>query len=848
MTPRSPVPEHSRRWFQDLDLTQEWWNLMKHGARPHAPARAIAKRALAVLAVGSAAVAALVTLPTTAEAADVSDAAGITSISFAQSQSAVYQYATYDMKATWSVPSTAKAGDTFSLTFPNELAYASTDKSFPLLDPSGETAANCVAIALTAPSTSKIVCTLTSYVENRQNVGGNLFFKASVTEPTSDSTVYFATSTGTVGLDVGPGGISGPYSPPPPGVPDSIQKNHFKYDNGDFGWELVTPSKFLGKVNGADPVIHDTWDARMTLSTVPSEFKAFRQSGAKLDVTTPLTLGTGPGTYSVTSTGPNSFDVVFHDPIVDNASYYSYVYATTPPANAKNGNTFTNTMSLGDKSTTVAEQYSAAGGDAGGNLLGGFTVTKAVTGTGATAAAGASYTVDYSYSANGDDTSGKLIVKDGETKGVSSIPDGTVVTLTEETPAPLQSVSYQTPIFTGIGVVNASGKATVTIGGGSTAAIKLENPTTLVTGGFSVTKSVSGPGASYVSGTDYTIDYSYGTGTAAKTGELTVKAGETASLAGIPVGTVVTLNEETPTDTDDAYYYGWIFSGSGVTQNDEDGSATLTIGANTTVAVQLENLTDLWPGGFSITKKVTGPLDVTATQTDPSGNVSPASPPVSLTVDGTPPAAPTIDPTNGVTVTGTAEPGSTVTIFGPNRDTALCTTTANSDGTYSCTPSSPIPTGTLITATATDVAGNTSPSAAARVGGPSIELSSPQLVPGAVQVATGRGFLAGESVSGMLESTPIDLGSQIADADGTVVFTITLPTDFTPGTHRVTLTGATSGSVFAEFIVVPNPSDSDGSLAFTGVNAQPPFDTGVLLILLGLPVLFWSRRRRSNVE
>ncbi|WP_460792691.1 beta strand repeat-containing protein, partial [Micromonospora sonneratiae] len=65
-----------------------------------------------------------------------------------------------------------------------------------------------------------------------------------------------------------------------------------------------------------------------------------------------------------------------------------------------------------------------------------------------------------------------------------------------------------------------------------------------------------------------------------------------------------------------------------------------------------------------------GPHTVTATQTDAAGNVSPPSDPVTFTVDTTAPAAPVItSPTNGQvvndstpTITGTGEPGNTITV------------------------------------------------------------------------------------------------------------------------------------------------------------------------------------------
>ncbi|MFP2912874.1 Ig-like domain-containing protein, partial [Pyxidicoccus sp. 3LFB2] len=84
--------------------------------------------------------------------------------------------------------------------------------------------------------------------------------------------------------------------------------------------------------------------------------------------------------------------------------------------------------------------------------------------------------------------------------------------------------------------------------------------------------------------------------------------------------------------------------------------------------------------------------------------------------DSTPPAAPVITgPTQGAVLsnpspplTGTAEPGSTVTVREGN--TVLCTAVASDTGTWSCVPTTPLADGPhTVVATATDASGNTGP-------------------------------------------------------------------------------------------------------------------------------------------
>ncbi|WP_252513416.1 Ig-like domain-containing protein, partial [Acinetobacter oleivorans] len=98
--------------------------------------------------------------------------------------------------------------------------------------------------------------------------------------------------------------------------------------------------------------------------------------------------------------------------------------------------------------------------------------------------------------------------------------------------------------------------------------------------------------------------------------------------------------------------------------------------------------------------------EVKATATDPAGNTSP---PATEIVDAIAPAAPEIDPINGTDpITGTAEPGSTVTVTFPDGTTA--TVVAGTDGSWTV-PNPGLEDGDEVKATATDPAGNTSPPA-----------------------------------------------------------------------------------------------------------------------------------------
>jgi hypothetical protein len=111
------------------------------------------------------------------------------------------------------------------------------------------------------------------------------------------------------------------------------------------------------------------------------------------------------------------------------------------------------------------------------------------------------------------------------------------------------------------------------------------------------------------------------------------------------------------------------------------------------------------PGG------VTG--DETATTTDEAGNTATSN--VAFTLDNIAPSDPTITaPTDGTTindntplVVGTGEPGSIITVTGPNGES--CTTTVDVNGDWSCTLNPALQDGNnTITAVASDEAGNES--------------------------------------------------------------------------------------------------------------------------------------------
>lgn len=209
-------------------------------------------------------------------------------------------------------------------------------------------------------------------------------------------------------------------------------------------------------------------------------------------------------------------------------------------------------------------------------------------------------------------------------------------------------------------------------------------------------------------------------------------------------------------------------------------------------------------------------------------------------LDVTAPTAPVLDPSDGASITGCAEPGSTIQVR--DADGALIgEAVAGPDCRFEIPFRPPLAPGDRVTVTATDPDGNVSSSVTLRVGPISMELAHATREPGQQQRATGHGFQPGESVSGLMFSTPVDLGTRIADANGDVTFTFTLAGDAETGQHTVTLTGTFSGSVSERFTVTAPPG-----LAATGSGLSASgFWLSALTLGLGLVLTIVTRRRRD---
>ncbi len=278
-------------------------------------------------------------------------------------------------------------------------------------------------------------------------------------------------------------------------------------------------------------------------------------------------------------------------------------------------------------------------------------------------------------------------------------------------------------------------------------------------------------------------------------------------------------------------------------------SATVTVLAGTnilcTATVEVDSTWKCRVG----TPQAPGALSLRAFQTDPAGNEGEASPATNVTVTRSGPDAPVPNPTNGATISGSAEPRSTVYVS-IEGGAAVCSAAVSIDGQFTCSVSPPLALGTLLTFVAVDNNGNVSPPAMVRVGGASLGLSSQTVFLGDTQIVTGIGFLPGEDVSGTVFSNPMSLGSQKADGDGSVVFSFVAGPELGVGIHTVKLTGNYSGTVTVTFEVMATPVQPPAAPPAVGdylVLTGTPFPiVGIIvgLVLVSGGIWMLPRRRR----
>ncbi|MCT1065548.1 Ig-like domain-containing protein, partial [Pseudomonas aeruginosa] len=207
-------------------------------------------------------------------------------------------------------------------------------------------------------------------------------------------------------------------------------------------------------------------------------------------------------------------------------------------------------------------------------------------------------------------------------------------------------------------------------------------------------------------------------------------------------------------------------NGSELSGTAEPGSSvTLTDGNGNPIGQTTADANGNW--SFTPSTPLPDGTVVNVVARDAAGN---SSPPASVTVDAVAPATPTVDPSNGTTLSGTAEPGATVTLTDGNGN-PIGQVTADGSGNWSFTPTTPLPNGTVVNATATDASGNTSAGSSVTVD--SVAPATPVINPSNGTTLSGTAE-PGSSVT-LTDGNGNPIGQVTADGSGNWSFTPSTP-------------------------------------------------------------------------
>ncbi|KPE34974.1 Ig-like domain-containing protein, partial [Pseudomonas aeruginosa] len=207
-------------------------------------------------------------------------------------------------------------------------------------------------------------------------------------------------------------------------------------------------------------------------------------------------------------------------------------------------------------------------------------------------------------------------------------------------------------------------------------------------------------------------------------------------------------------------------NGSELSGTAEPGSSvTLTDGNGNPIGQTTADANGNW--SFTPSTPLPDGTVVNVVARDAAGN---SSPPASVTVDAVAPATPTVDPSNGTTLSGTAEPGSSVTLTDGNGN-PIGQVTADGSGNWTFTPSTPLPNGTVVNATATDPSGNASSPASVTVD--AVAPATPVVNPSNGSTLSGTAE-PGATVT-LTDGNGNPIGQVTADGSGNWSFTPTTP-------------------------------------------------------------------------
>ncbi|MFN6050961.1 MAG: Ig-like domain-containing protein, partial [Planctomycetia bacterium] len=306
----------------------------------------------------------------------------------------------------------------------------------------------------------------------------------------------------------------------------------------------------------------------------------------------------------------------------------------------------------------------------------------------------------------------------------------------------------------------------------------------------------------------------------------------------------------------------------------EPGSTITLYDGTTPIGTTIVNANGTW-NITPISPLAEGSHTFTTTATDAAGNISLPSSPIAVTIDTVNPLPPVVasvsDDTgnpsdkitsdNQLTITGTAEPGSTITVYDSSSGSpvAVGTVVVGANGIYSVTTSTLTDGSHPLSITSTDAAGNESQPAA--VGTYTVDTGTPTLpTVSSVSQDTGASAidkitndntltiagLAGSAEAGTTitvydssSGSPVAVGTAIVQPDGSYSITTSVLSD---GNHPLTITSTdtagnqsspTSLGTWAIDTAAPNAPAFGSVTQDTGVSATDKITSDNTLTISG---------------
>jgi len=109
----------------------------------------------------------------------------------------------------------------------------------------------------------------------------------------------------------------------------------------------------------------------------------------------------------------------------------------------------------------------------------------------------------------------------------------------------------------------------------------------------------------------------------------------------------------------------------------------------------------------------------------------------------------------------------------------------------------------------------------------------------------GAGFAPNSTVQLTVFSTPVSLGTTVADGTGAFSAEVTIPAGLTNGTHHLVASGVDASGAVRNLVTEVTLSGGTPALAYTGFSPAPYIGGGLVLLLAGAGLVVAGRRRRA---